>query len=198
MSKHWKLTSLFLLITFILSLQLHFARSCLTRAGDQLFLDDPIEEDYTQIYNGVEIYANNYVPDKCNAGEWSKGDYPAAYLRKLRYKGFIAISKDIEHSRNPKPIMGVERLMDLVARAAKELGANIVCGGHIDKAPYMAPSPNVSLINEFTFEFYGSALRFGPPIPPEEYHSDANSHSVKNLCILVNIIAVIFSMYFYD
>ena len=102
----------------------------------------------------------------------------------------------MEHSRNPKPIMGVERLMDLVAKAAKELGANIVCGGHIDKAPYMAPSPNVSLINEFTYEFYGSALRFGPPIPPEEYSSGANLHPVKDLCVLVNIVTVIFSMLF--
>ena len=194
MRKNRKLTSLFFLFTIVLSLQLNLTQSCLTRAGDQLFLDDPIEEDYTQIYNGVEVYANNYVPDKCNAGEWSTGDYPAAYLRKLRYKGFIAISKDIEHSRNPKPIMGVERLMDLVTKAAKELGANIVCGGHIDKAPYMAPSPNVSLINEFTYEFYGSALRFGPPIPPEEYRSGANLHSVKNLCILVNIIVITFSI----
>ena len=194
MRKDRKLTTLFFLFIIVLSLQLHVTQSCLTRAGDQLFLDDPIEEDYTQIYKGVEVYANNYVPDKCNAGEWSTGDYPAAYLRKLRYKGFIAISKDIEHSRNPKPIMGVERLMDLVTKAAKELGANIVCGGHIDKAPYMAPSPNASLINEFTYEFYGSALRFGPPIPPEDYRSGANLHSVKNLCILVNIIVVIFSM----
>ena len=186
--------TLFIFVVAILSSEFRITQSCLTRAGDQLFLDDPIEEDYTQIYNGVEIYANNYVPDKCNSGEWSKGEYPAAYLRKLRYKGFIAISKDPERSRIPKPIMGVERLMDLVSKAAKELGANIVCGGHIDKAPYKAPSPNTSLIKEFTYEFYGSALRFGPPIPPEEYNSGAGLHSVKEILMLTNVIVMILPM----
>ena len=185
------------LVVAILILQFKTIESCLTRAGDQLFLDDPIEEDVTQIYNGVEIYANKYTPDKCNYGEWSKGDYPAAYMRKLRYKGFIAVSKDTERSQTPKPIMEVERLMDIVRKAAKELGANIVCGGHIDKAPYNAPSPNTSAINKFTYEFYGSALHFGPPIPPEEYSSGAGIDSIEALCLLTNIIMIISSMAFF-
>ena len=73
------------LIITIMSSQFKIAESCLTRAGEQIFLDNLVEEDVTQIYNGVKIYAKTCTPDKCDSGERSIGDFPAAYMRKPRY-----------------------------------------------------------------------------------------------------------------
>jgi hypothetical protein len=154
-------------------------------------LDDPIEEAEDQWYKGVEIYANKFTPDKCNYGEWNKGDYPAAYIRKLRYKGFIVITKDPDD--NDLPIKALERLMDIVQQRAEDLGANLICGGKIEKSPYNAPAPNSTGKNEFVYEFTGTSLHSGPPVPPDLDSSSGNMYRLEKVFLLLNVMPIIYS-----
>ena len=189
-------TQYLFLFTFVIA-QLSFIESCITRTGDQTFLDDPLEEDEQQWYKGIEIYANKFNPDKCNYGEWNKGDYPAAYMRKMRYKGFISISNDPinNHNKPQSPIKDLKRLMDIVEQRAQELGANIVCGGNIDKSPYKHPAPNTSEIEEYVYEFYGVALHSGPPIPSDTQTSNAEVCRITHLSLLFNVIVITFAKF---
>ena len=182
-------------IILFASLVIHvpLCKPCITRAGDQIFLDDPIEEAEEQWYKGVEIYANKFTPDKCNYGEWNKGDYPAAYMRKMRYKGFVVITKDPEGNQGPVPIKGLERLMDIVEQRAKDLGANMICGGKIEKSPYNAPAPNSTGKNEFVYEFTGIALHSGPPVPPELANSSETLYRFNKVYLLFNVIVMVYS-----
>ena len=127
---------------------LHSVNRCGVREGSQYRLYETKDVKY----NGIEIYTNRFTPDKCNYGEWSKGHFPAGYTRTMHYKGFIATSTDPD--ANETPIMTLERLMEIVRKSAKGIGANLICGGKIEKSLY--ESTNSS--NQYTYEFHGTAL----------------------------------------
>ena len=115
-------------------------RACWT-SGRQWDAHEPRSEGS----NEVEIYFENFNPDKCNYGEWSEGGYEAYYYRKMDYKGVIIAPKNNSH-----PITSLERLMVAVKGEAKIIGANLVCGGQIYK---IAPANNIS------YEFIGTGFR---------------------------------------
>ena len=166
-----------LLILIILNGGLHIVKSCMIREGDQMHLYET--EDIR--YNGTEIFTNSFTPDKCNYGEWSKGSFPAGYTRTMDYKGFIAISMDPD--ANESPITTLERLMEIVRKSAKRIGANLICGGNIEKSLY--ESTNSS--NQYTYEFHGTAL-----------HSKGDKlYNMKGMTCICCALVLIFSNVFF-
>ena len=96
--------------------------------------------------NEVEIYFEHFNPDRCNYGEWSKGETGAYLYRKMDYKDIIDVSvigKDDEG-----PSLARTRLYVAVKEKAKTIGANLVCGGKL-----------IQKSTENSYEFIGTGFR---------------------------------------